>query len=48
MKKITAILLASSMLLLANEGAPKAHWGYTGHNTPDKWGSLSEKYRECV
>lgn len=22
-------------------------WGYTGHNTPETWGELSEKFREC-
>jgi len=25
----------------------QAHWGYTGHNTPDTWGNLSPKFREC-
>ncbi len=51
MQKITSILLASTMMLLANNAEPKnedIHWGYTGHTSPDKWGSLSEKYRECA
>lgn len=50
MKKFTSVLLASTIMLLANDTATKTekiHWGYTGHNSPDKWGSLSEKYREC-
>lgn len=50
MKKVTSLLIASTMMLLANNNthtSENAHWGYTGHNTPDKWGSLSEKYREC-
>lgn len=50
MQKITSILLASTMMLLANNAEPKnedIHWGYTGHNSPDQWGKLSEKYREC-
>jgi len=50
MKKLTSVLLASTMMLLANNAESKSeeiHWGYTGHTTPDKWGNLSEKYREC-
>lgn len=49
MKKITSVLLASTLMLLANntEVHKSGHWGYTGHNTPDKWGTLSEKFREC-
>jgi len=50
MNKITSTLLASTMMLLANNGAPQtenAHWGYTGHNAPDSWGSLSPKYLTC-
>ncbi len=45
MQKIASILLASTMMLLAKN--EEIHWGYTGHTTPDKWASLSEKYREC-
>jgi carbonic anhydrase len=50
MKKITSVLLASTLMLLANNDIHKeghAEWGYTGHNTPDKWGTLSENFREC-
>ena len=31
----------------ATNDVHNSHWGYTGHNTPEKWGQLSEKYREC-
>lgn len=27
--------------------AEDAHWGYTGHEGPDAWGSLSPKYAAC-
>jgi len=27
--------------------AEDPHWGYTGHEGPDAWGSLSPKYKEC-
>lgn len=50
MQKITSILLASTMMLIANNAdtqSKEIHWGYTGHTTPDKWASLSEEYREC-
>ncbi len=50
MKKITSILLVSSVALMtgcATNEVHNSHWGYTGHNTPDTWGHLSEKYREC-
>lgn len=50
MKKITTLLLVSSAALMtgcATHEPQSTHWGYTGHNTPDTWGALSEKYREC-
>lgn len=50
MKKITSIVLASTIMLLANDSIPKKediHWGYTGHASPEQWGQLSEKYKEC-
>lgn len=54
MKKFTSVILASTILLLASDvkeikkAYHEVHWGYTGHTSPDKWGSLSEKYRECA
>lgn len=50
MQKMTYILLTSTVMLLANTDIAKneeIHWEYTGHTTPEKWASLSEKYREC-
>lgn len=50
MKKTTSLLLTSTMILLANNTAlmaENAHWGYTGHNSPDSWGTLSPKYHTC-
>ncbi len=50
MQKITSILLASTILLLANHPdaeKKEIHWGYTGHTTPEKWAELSENFREC-
>ncbi len=50
MKQITSMLLVSTMALMtgcATDEAHNTHWGYTGHNTPETWGHLSEKYRTC-
>ena len=52
MKKSITILLSAvtTMALLsstavASEG--KSAWGYTGHNSPESWGTLSPKYHTC-
>jgi len=52
MKKSIKILLSAvttmallSTAAMANEG--KNAWGYTGHNTPETWGTLSPKYHSC-
>ncbi len=43
-----ATLALSNTQLSANETkAHTGHWGYTGHNTPATWGTLSKKFREC-
>lgn len=55
MNKNLKLLLSTSVLLaitstcaLANETKSHAeHWEYTGRNTPEKWGMLSEKFKEC-
>jgi len=50
MKKITSMLLATTIVLItgcATNAVTNSHWGYTGHNTPNTWGQLSEKYKEC-
>jgi len=49
MKKTLSVLAAVTLLsgiATANEhGTSK--WGYTGHNSPESWGQLSEKYHQC-
>ncbi len=51
MKKSVTLLLTASVAMMTGCTSPDApktsHWGYTGHNTPETWGHLSEKYREC-
>ena len=48
MKKILSIpAVAALMGSIAFAGGHGAEWGYTGHNTPETWGHLSEKYRLC-
>ncbi len=44
---IAALTLCNVQLSANETKAHTDHWGYTGHNTPDKWGKLSEKFREC-
>jgi carbonic anhydrase len=41
---LCAILLAST---LATASEHKAHWGYTGHEGPEHWGEMDEKYKMC-
>jgi carbonic anhydrase len=52
MKKINTLLssvafLAFTYSATVAEEVKTNHWGYTGHNTPKTWGTLSEKYKEC-
>ena len=42
---VLSVLVTSSITLLA--GGHQGHWGYTGHEGPDSWGSLSEKHTMC-
>ncbi|MEA2029664.1 MAG: carbonic anhydrase family protein [Campylobacterota bacterium] len=49
MKKIT-LVLSSALLMIATScstTAHKVHWGYTGHEGPSNWGSLSSDYKIC-
>jgi len=49
MKRTLSVLAAITLMgsaALANEHGG-SHWGYTGHNTPETWGHLSEKYHSC-
>jgi len=43
----TSTLLTSGFAFANEAKGHTEHWGYTGHNTPEKWGMLSEKFREC-
>ena len=42
---VITILMTSSIALSAS--SHQSHWGYTGHEGPDNWGTLSEKYTMC-
>jgi len=52
MKKLT-LGLSSALLMMATgcsttTATPhKTHWGYTGHEGPSSWGSLSDDYKMC-
>jgi len=48
-KKIT-LMLSSALLLMSScsHTTHNAHWGYTGHNGPSSWGSLSDDYKMCT
>ncbi|MCB4774905.1 MAG: carbonic anhydrase family protein [Sulfurovum sp.] len=48
LRSVSAIVALTTTFAFANEPKTETmHWGYTGHNTPDKWGTLSKKFREC-
>ena len=48
MKKTLSVLAAAALMgSTAFAGDHGAEWGYTGHNTPETWGHLSEKYHSC-
>ncbi len=44
---ITIALALGLSVSIGNADESVPHWGYTGHNTPDTWGKLSPKFREC-
>lgn len=45
---VSTVTLISSMSI-ANENIKTAHeWGYTGHNSPESWGSISPKNKMCA
>ena len=48
MKKSLLKNVATLSLIISGLSANEAsHWGYTGHNDPNHWGELSEKYKMC-
>ena len=53
MKIISTLISATVALVLlgsttfAQEHTAKAHWGYTGHGSPEKWAELSPKNQMC-
>ncbi len=50
MKNLATLSIAAIMLFMtgcSTHEVQDSHWGYTGHNTPETWGELSEKFREC-
>ncbi|SFV69260.1 Carbonic anhydrase [hydrothermal vent metagenome] len=49
MKKTLSLLAAAALMCAAAQANESggSHWGYTGHNTPETWGHLSEKYHAC-
>lgn len=40
-------LAAVLTVFLAASASAHTHWGYTGHDSPESWGSLSEEFRAC-
>jgi len=47
MKKITSLFLGAATASVLMAGGHGAHWGYSGHEGPEHWGDLSDKYIMC-
>ena len=45
--RLTAIVLSAFTALSAAAHDSHTHWGYTGHDSPESWGNLSEEFRLC-
>ena len=45
--RLTAILLSACTAFSAAAHGNHTHWGYTGHDSPESWGNLSEEFRLC-
>lgn len=44
--RLTAVLLLACTAVSA-AAHDHTHWGYTGHDSPESWGNLSEEFRLC-
>ena len=44
---LTAVVLSAFTALSAAAHGDHTHWGYTGHDSPESWGNLSEEFRLC-
>ena len=45
--RLTAVLLLACTAVSAAAHGDHTHWGYTGHDSPESWGNLSEEFRLC-
>lgn len=45
--RLTAVVLSAFTALSAAAHGDHTHWGYTGHDSPESWGNLSEEFRLC-
>jgi carbonic anhydrase len=47
MKKLSSLLVSASLVCALRGYAADTHWGYTGADSPEKWGELDAKYATC-
>ena len=45
MPRLTVFLLSTFAAFSAAAHGNHTHWGYTGHDSPESWGELSEEFR---
>ena len=45
--RLTVFLLSTFAAFSAAAHGNHTHWGYTGHDSPESWGNLSEEFRLC-
>jgi len=45
--RLTVFLLSTFAAFSAAAHGNHTHWGYTGHDSPESWGELSEEFRLC-
>jgi carbonic anhydrase len=44
MKKLSSLLVSASLVCTLQGYAADTYWGYTGADSPEKWGELDAKY----